>query len=76
MSSSIKQEMVDRVKAELGELDREFVHIDGKPLKPSQCYQFHANPTHVLFNTNCPDTLKERVNAIIAKYILTNESGA
>jgi hypothetical protein len=76
MASSIKQEIVDRVKAELGELDRELVQIDGKHLKPSQCYQFHANPTHVLFNTNCPDTLKERINSIIAKYIQKDEGGA
>ena len=66
--SSYPTDIAEKIRAELGELDRELVTIDGKVLKPSQCFRFSADPMHVLFNTNCPDTLKQRVNAIIAKY--------
>lgn len=69
-------ELVNKLKAELNELDRELVKIDGHIMKPSQCYRFSADPMHVLFNTNCPDSLKERVNAIIAKYTSPDESRA
>jgi hypothetical protein len=65
----IDQSVIDRVKSELGELDREFVEVAGKRLKPSQCYRFETNPLHVLFNTNCPDSLKERVETILFKYL-------
>jgi hypothetical protein len=56
--------------SELAELDREPVLVDGKTLKPSQCYHVGTDPTHVLFNTNCPDELKEKVNRVLAKYRL------
>lgn len=56
--------------SELEELDREPVLVDGKALKPSQCYHIGTSPTHVLFNTNCPEELKEKVNRILAKYYL------
>jgi hypothetical protein len=61
---------VERIKAELSELDRETVDADGVRLKPSQCYHFEADPLHVLFNTNCPDTLKRRVQEIISRHII------
>jgi hypothetical protein len=67
------QDMIEKVKAELGELDRFFVEIDGKKLKPSQCYRFDIDPAHVLFNTNCPDELKKKVQSILSKYLKNNE---
>jgi hypothetical protein len=69
-------DLVNKLQFELNELDRELVRIDGHNMKPSQCYRFSADPMHVLFNTNCPDSLKERVNAIIAKYSPQDESRA
>jgi hypothetical protein len=63
---------VERIKAELSALDRETVDADGVRLKPSQCYHFEADPLHVLFNTNCPDTLKRRVQEIISRHIIIN----
>ena len=57
-------DMLEKLKAELGELDRFHVEIDGKRLKPSQCYRFDIDPAHVLFNTNCPDELKKKVQSI------------
>ena len=53
---------------ELESLDREPVTVDGKQLKPSQCYHVGLDPTHVLFNANCPDTLREKVNSILKRY--------
>lgn len=61
---------------ELHELDRELVKIDGQTIKPSQCYHFETDPLHLLFNTNCPDSLKERINGIVKKYIPDYEGGA
>jgi hypothetical protein len=75
MHAVTDNEVLDKVKAELDSLDRELVDVNGNKLKPSQCYHFNINPTHVLFNTNCPDSLKEKVQAIISKYIPPDESG-
>lgn len=66
---------MDKLKAELVRLDDEMVDIDGKKLKPSQCYHFDTDPVHILFNTNCPQNLREKVTAIVTKYIPSYESG-
>lgn len=76
MSSPLEKYILDKVQAELNELDHELVEIDGHPMKPSQCYHFSTDPAHVLFNTNCPDSLKERVQAILHKYIPADEGSA
>lgn len=62
-------ELLYQVQAELAKLDHELVEIDGKQLKPSQCYHLETDPAHVLFNTNCPESLKEKIQAILFKYI-------
>ena len=61
--------MIERLQYELGELDRELIHVEGKMLKPSQCFRVGLDPLHVLFNTNCPDTLKEKIQSILSKHI-------
>ena len=66
----LSPDMLEKVKAELGELDRHHVEIGGKKLKPSQCYRFEADPAHILFNTNCPEDLKQKIQAILSKYSL------
>lgn len=68
MRRSLTPDMIKKMKKELGELERQFVHIDGKKLKPSQCYRFDVDPVHLLFNTNCPESLKQQVQAIVSKY--------
>lgn len=73
MSHSLSTDLLNKVQAELDELDYDLVEIEGKLLRPSQCYHLETNPAHVLFNTNCPDTLKEKVQSILHKYI-PNES--
>ncbi len=66
--------MLYRVQEELSRLDGETIEVDGVHLKPSQCYRLGTSPAHVLFNMNCPDSLKARVEAILQKY--THESGS
>ncbi len=61
--------IIDNLMAELSALDNETIDVDGVSLRPSQCYHFDIDPVHVLFNTNCPDTIRERVSSILSKYI-------
>jgi hypothetical protein len=58
----------NNVLAELKELDKESVEFDGIRMKPSKCYMFSLNPPYILFNTNCPDSLREKLLAILRKY--------
>jgi len=60
---------LEQLTAELQELDKELVEIDGVHLKPSQCYHFEADPAHILYNTNCPDSLKQKIDGILAKHL-------
>ena len=62
-------DLVEKVKAELEELDHDLIDVNGKQLKPSQCYRFEVNPVHVMYNTNCPDSLRHRVEEILSKYL-------
>lgn len=62
------------LEKELKDLDSEPVEIDGALLKPSQCYHFGTDPVHMLFNTNCPDSLKAKVQAIVSRHIPGYES--
>ena len=64
------------LEQELAALDNDLVQVDGTLLKPSQCFHFEADPLHLLFNTNCPDSLKQKVEAIVGKHIPSYESGA
>lgn len=75
-SPQLDAQIIEKMKAELGELDRDAVIIDGIHLKPSQCYHFDTDPMHILFNTNCPDSLKEKVEAILSKYSRSDESSS
>ncbi len=54
--------------AELEALDHELVEIDGKKLKPSQCYHLELDPMHILFNENCPESLKEKINSLLKRF--------
>lgn len=53
---------------ELDSLDQEMIEVDGRVMKPSQCYHLGVDPVHVLFNENCPVELKEKVNTILRRY--------
>jgi hypothetical protein len=58
----------EQFSQELKALDKETVEVEGKMLKPSQCYRIGLDPTHILFNTNCPQAVREKVNEILARY--------
>ena len=60
--------LYEQFLAELAALDEETVNVAGKELKPSQCYHLGVEPAHILFNTNCPESLKRRLKALLVKY--------
>lgn len=70
---ALKKEELEKLQAELHELEANDIIIDGKHLKPSNCYYVGSNPLHILYNTNCPDTLKQSIENILAKYKPTDE---
>ena len=75
MAEPLSPQIMEKIRNELLELDSDLVDVDGRQLKPSQCYRFETDPLHVMFNTNCPDKLRDRVEEIIAKYTSDHESG-
>jgi hypothetical protein len=66
---------LEKLQKELKELDKELVQVDGGHLKPSQCYRFETDPVHMMYNTNCPDSLKQKIEAILSRHLPTYESG-
>ena len=68
-NKSYRDVMTEKLREELEELEKEEVDAGGIKLKPSQCYHFGQDPLHVLFNTNCPPGLKEKIQSIISRYI-------
>lgn len=66
--NAIDLTMISRMKAELKALDEESIYIDGITLRPSQCYRVSDDKAHILFNTNCPDSLREKLNGILDRY--------
>lgn len=76
MTPLFDEAKLNQLKDELNDLDREFVDVDGIKLKPSQCYRFETDPAHILFNTNCPGELKNRIDALMMKYLPQDENSA
>ena len=70
------KEKAGLIQQELDELEEEAVLLDGKLVKPSQCYRFSANPPYILYNTNCPEDLMEKIEAILFKYKNADEDRA
>lgn len=69
-----RPERLIRIKNELHALDDHSVEVNGKILKPSQCYHVGVSPAHIIFNTNCPEAIKQQVQAILDKYIKEDEN--
>jgi hypothetical protein len=53
---------------ELELLDENTVLLDGLSVKPSNCFRLSGHPPKVIFNTNCPEELKQKVEEILLKY--------
>jgi len=68
MDHQLSKHALDQLQEELLQLDSTLIDIEGRQLRPSQCYRFETDPVHVMFNTNCPESLKTKVEAILTKY--------
>jgi len=64
----LTKKMDDKIKQELAQLDQEMVEIEGVSMKAGNCFHFSTDPVHLLFNTNCPESLKDKVTGIVRKY--------
>lgn len=73
MTNPDKSQLYYKLRAELDLLDEELLPVEGRMLKPSQCYYLETDPPHVLFNTNCPDALREKIETILLKYLPPDE---
>ena len=69
MGEILSKDALEKLMTELKALDQGSVEVSGKQLKPSQCYYYDVSPPYVLFNTNCPDSLRSRVQQILGKYL-------
>ena len=72
ISTSLKDYSIP-IQMELDALEHLPVTIEGKMMKPSQCYHFSTDPPRVLYNTNCPDELMQKIEAILEKYKAKSE---
>ncbi len=59
---------IDQLREDLDELNREWMNIEGSNLSAVQCYHLETNPPHFLFNSNCPDALRQKLEFILHKY--------
>ena len=67
-------ENIIKLVNDLNDLDRQLVKVEGKMIKPSQCFRYETDPLHFMFNTNCPEELKQQVQAIFDKHIPSHEN--
>jgi hypothetical protein len=67
---------IDQLRDDLDNLNREWMDIEGSELSANQCYHLETNPPHFLFNTNCPETLQQKLNGILHKYFPKHENGS
>jgi hypothetical protein len=65
--------IIAKLNEELGELDKEMIQVNGRWVHPSNCYRVSENLPQILFNTDCPDELKKRVQDILNKYGMSDE---
>ncbi len=68
MGLSKHEESSRSIMKELALLDESPVPVKGLLIKRSECFRLSGNPPQVIYNTNCPDDLREKVEAILLKY--------
>lgn len=71
---NILPEKLKLLNAELKQLNETFMVVEGRRINPGSCYHFESSPPHVLYNINCPQVLKEKIETILTKYITGDES--
>ncbi len=65
---------IDQLRTDLDEINRKWRDMENSELSASQCYHFETDPPHFLFNLNCPDDLKSKLNELLNKYFPKRES--
>lgn len=55
----------ERLLEALAELDYAVVEVNGESKKPSDFYSLHPEPPYVEFSPDCPDALKEKIDAMV-----------
>jgi hypothetical protein len=68
MKAGQKSNNIHSLWQELELLEKNPVLLDGKLIKPSGCYRLTGNPPKLIYNTNCPDELKKKVDEILLKF--------
>ena len=63
-----------KLLTELDQINEEMVEVDGRLLKAGQCYRYEISPPHILFNTDCPESLKQKISSILTKYLPPDEN--
>ncbi|MEO7982600.1 MAG: hypothetical protein ABI688_00835 [Bacteroidota bacterium] len=67
---------LEKLVTELSDLDRNLIYVEGNMVKPSQCFRYETDPLHFMFNTNCPEELKQQVQAIFKKHAPSHDNDA
>lgn len=68
MQAAIQPQQAQALKHAMEQLGNQTVTIDGVEVEACKCYYFSLNPPHVLFNDNCPELLKQDIQAIFNYY--------
>jgi hypothetical protein len=70
----ILKQSIDSLREELDALNRDWRDLEGTELSASQCYHFETDPPHFLYNLNCPDGLRQKLEALLHKHFPANEN--
>ncbi|MEP7277705.1 MAG: hypothetical protein ABI813_03590 [Bacteroidota bacterium] len=73
MEITTPKENSSLIRQALDHLEENPVLLNGKLIKPSQCYRFSTDPPRILYNTNCPEDLMGKIEAILLQYRYGNE---
>lgn len=68
MKTADKETKLYQIRAALADIERGWVEVNGRLMKPSQRYRFDEDPVAVIFNTNCPEQLRKNIQSIIRRY--------
>jgi hypothetical protein len=67
-NSDNKNQSLKHIISDLQDLQNKYVEVNGIKYRPSQCYSISWDPFHIFYNTNCPDSLKQKIENILAKW--------
>jgi len=64
MQQQIEIQQYAAIVDAMEQLNHATVEVDGIKLEACKCYHYSLNPVHVLFNDNCPESLKRNIKQI------------